>query len=502
MDNFKKVNPDFEIMFIYEPDMNDIKNQDLKDFILGLYSSKQTFYNGILNRKWNSIHLMSDVGNIVLLSDAFRFYILNKYGGIYLDLDTFPVKPFDEYLMNSNGFSCYISNKWKCDIFFMGFNSGCVDNNLIFIDCQGNGISFASSINRICDISYKIYKNKSLQHIVDIQKKKFEQCKYPCPLLRQHEKYKQYYLDHFRCNTWTKNSESRINFVDFWGISNNDTPKENFYIKEIIRKNTDLKCVTDNHIYDNDIIVSCGFGSKYKQKNITRNNRIQLINNEAYIEYDKEYFKYFIGADNTLNDSSDNIYVPQWMVRSTEFMFDYFLNRKMTEQQMIDRKFCCFVGRLDSRIHRKEFIDKLSLYKTIDIIENNGNYLYDSLPYDNGFETKINHLNKYKFVISFENADKLGYVTEKAIDPILSQTSMIYFGNKESFNLDFSIDPNLILKDSSDYDRLVEYIKKLDNDNKLYINSLKKQFLKNNRVYLYNNKIKTFFTNICNSSNI
>lgn len=38
------------------------------------------------------------------MSDALRFYLLDTYGGIYLDCDTFPVKPFDDRLLNMDYF--------------------------------------------------------------------------------------------------------------------------------------------------------------------------------------------------------------------------------------------------------------------------------------------------------------------------------------------------------------------------------------------------------------
>ena len=98
MDNFKKVNPDFEIMFVYEPDMNNIKNQDLKEFLSHLLINNfdKDFYSKLYRRNWNNYNLLTQAGLITLISDCFRFYLLNKYGGIYLDLDTFPVNKFND----------------------------------------------------------------------------------------------------------------------------------------------------------------------------------------------------------------------------------------------------------------------------------------------------------------------------------------------------------------------------------------------------------------------
>lgn len=59
-------------------------------------SENYNFYKHMTARPWARKHLVGDIGRITAISDAFRFYVLNKYGGIYLDLDTFPVKSFDE----------------------------------------------------------------------------------------------------------------------------------------------------------------------------------------------------------------------------------------------------------------------------------------------------------------------------------------------------------------------------------------------------------------------
>ena len=64
--------------------------------------------------------------------------MLDKYGGIYLDLYTFPVNPFDELLLSySNGFVVnYKPNRY--DIFFIGLAAGCVRSGLVQLPTKGN----------------------------------------------------------------------------------------------------------------------------------------------------------------------------------------------------------------------------------------------------------------------------------------------------------------------------------------------------------------------------
>lgn len=90
-----------------------------------------SIYSHLTTRQWAKEHLSSAIGQLTALSDALRFYLLNKYGGIYLDLDTFPVNPFDSHLLSyENGFVVnYKPDRY--DIFFIGMQAGCVDNGLV-----------------------------------------------------------------------------------------------------------------------------------------------------------------------------------------------------------------------------------------------------------------------------------------------------------------------------------------------------------------------------------
>jgi hypothetical protein len=106
---FKEVNPDFKIDLI-EWSINDVENP--KDELL-----KKSVDEAIkLNRKDRKF--VQSVANI------YRYTLLKHYGGIYLDCDTFPVKPFDDELLNHTEFDVTIS--WGInsfitrDVFFIG----------------------------------------------------------------------------------------------------------------------------------------------------------------------------------------------------------------------------------------------------------------------------------------------------------------------------------------------------------------------------------------------
>ena len=106
---FKKVNPDFNVDLI-EWKIKDIENP--KDELLRK-SIKIAIKENRKDRKF-----IQSVANI------YRYELLHKYGGIYLDCDTFPVRPFDTELLNHRKFDVLIS--WSknqfcvSDVFFIG----------------------------------------------------------------------------------------------------------------------------------------------------------------------------------------------------------------------------------------------------------------------------------------------------------------------------------------------------------------------------------------------
>ena len=106
---FKEVNPDFKVDFLYWS-VEDVENP--KDEIL-----KKSVEDAIkLNRK--------DRKFIQSVTNLYRYKILYRYGGIYLDCDTFPVRPFDDKLLDHTEFDVTISwgqNQFIIrDVFFLG----------------------------------------------------------------------------------------------------------------------------------------------------------------------------------------------------------------------------------------------------------------------------------------------------------------------------------------------------------------------------------------------
>lgn len=164
-------------------------------------SENYNFYKHMVVRPWAKEHLLGKVGYITAISDALRFYLLNKYGGIYLDLDTFPVKSFDDKLLShKNGFTVNHAKK-HCDYFFMGFNSGCVDCGKLLGYKQeyAKGQVFSNEVHRVKYPEELVSKFKIIKlHIVE----KFQQGTLQFGESLMHKSWPDYYIDHFRKGTW------------------------------------------------------------------------------------------------------------------------------------------------------------------------------------------------------------------------------------------------------------------------------------------------------------
>ena len=63
-----------------------------------------------------------DIRFIQLLSDIYRIQLIDYYGGIYVDCDTFPLKPFDEKIISLTSFLVqrHYSNVLGKDNYFIG----------------------------------------------------------------------------------------------------------------------------------------------------------------------------------------------------------------------------------------------------------------------------------------------------------------------------------------------------------------------------------------------
>ena len=102
--SFRDFNSDYEINFIYKDNLNSLDqcnkiDRDIIECIEWIKKPSTCKYKELINYDIRQNHPYN-----VLLSNILRVSIINKYGGIYLDCDTFPIKPFDDKLLSLNNF--------------------------------------------------------------------------------------------------------------------------------------------------------------------------------------------------------------------------------------------------------------------------------------------------------------------------------------------------------------------------------------------------------------
>ena len=167
------------------------------------------------------------------------------------------------------------------------------------------------------------------------------------------------------------------------------------------------------------------------------------------------------------NDSKYNIYFPQLFSSLWERKDNYFGIKTNTKEY-----FCAYMYSYDVE-YRVELFNFISAYKKVDALGkscNNDDFQDDRSTY-NEFETyndlAVKKYSKYKFVLALENSIYNGYITEKLINPILANSIPIYAGPKDAFEI-INQKRVIYVYDFSNYNDLLDYIIKVDNDSELY----------------------------------
>ena len=171
---------------------------------------------------------------------------------------------------------------------------------------------------------------------------------------------------------------------------------------------------------------------------------------------------------------------------------DFLIRRNKAYKSKIRKKFCAALisNFLSSDKFRIKFIKELNKYKKVDM---GGHYMNNV---GRRVKNKMKFLSLYKFSISMENSEGQGYISEKIFDSFLAGTIPIYYGG---YMIDEFINPKafILIRNEKDMKEKIEYIKKLDKNEKLYKSFLKqKLFLKDNLVQISKKEKIQFFNNI------
>jgi hypothetical protein len=161
------------------------------------------------------------------------------------------------------------------------------------------------------------------------------------------------------------------------------------------------------------------------------------------------------------------------------YSVDKFLKKDLSNLK--DKKwFCSFVA-TQPKGKRVDFLPKLMSKKNVHC----GGGLYNNigglLDGRGDQENKINFLNYFKFNISFENTSNCGYVTEKIIQPMFTNTIPIYWGAPDVIN-DFNEKSFINCHRFKNDEELIDYILEIDNNQNLYDEILNESWFVNNQI--------------------
>ncbi len=251
----------------------------------------------------------------------------------------------------------------------------------------------------------------------------------------------------------------KINFCDWYG----DFNKNSNFITKLLEKYYDI-VISDTPDF---LFYSC-FGADY-------------------LNY-TDCVKIFYTGENILPNFNECDYAVSFdyiNFGNRHFRKGPWLSRKVCDRSMITddtakRKFCNFIysntNSGEGALLRQKFCQELMKYKHVDCpgrVLNNMS-ADDLEPRDGDwYSSKQKFLNQYKFTIAFENSRSDGYTTEKILHPLMANSIPIYYGNPlvvRDFNPRAFINCNDY---DNDFDRIIERIRELDNDDEKYLAMLR-----------------------------
>ena len=216
---YKKINKDFKIIFLH------LTVKNIFDIYVNNYMLCQ--YDNIIKKSIDCILGKNDkyinfikiqtniygknIRAIQLLSDILRLELINTYGGIYVDCDTYPIKPFDENILIYNKFTVerhfdtgflYKTNQLHIDNYFFGTSGKEFD--------QIYNYEMDNKIIKLLQTNKNWFKN--VQYIY--RKKQF----FNQTLTNKMFNEKKFYIEHYHDNNWKINDlgkiRSQICFLD------------------------------------------------------------------------------------------------------------------------------------------------------------------------------------------------------------------------------------------------------------------------------------------------
>ena len=273
---------------------------------------------------------------------------------------------------------------------------------------------------------------------------------------------------------------------------------ENNFITKVLKKKYDVELSESPEV----VFISVKTRNPYKYNCIrvyyTAENLVPDFNicdygiGFHYIEFEDRYIRFPVYlVDGFIAYEKDDYASDLILARQKHKMVDAILEYKSD--------FCSFVySNAEGVPCRERMFEALTQYQTV---SSGGRYRNNV---GGGIESKLEFQKKHKFVIAFENTSTSGYTTEKIVGAFAANAVPIYWGNPQisrEFNSESFInchDFGLTEKGEQEaIDKIIEEVKRIDQDEELYLKMLSTPAFKNeNDVLLQQTQFENFLYNI------
>jgi FkbM family methyltransferase len=252
---------------------------------------------------------------------------------------------------------------------------------------------------------------------------------------------------------------------------------DNFFVNLIKTHCGDNDVVTVDPSQNPDILFYSVFG---QSNGAYRARRRVFYAGEPVSHRTNADFNLTFDASNAINTR-----LPLWVC--------YFDHAILSPRQIPKReKFCSYIA-TNPRANRETFVEQLSSqYKRVDCGGKHLNNIGGAIPPGTNASGKIEHNKQYKFAIAFENTQYPGYVTEKICDVYKSGCIPIYWGTPDVVK-DFNPSTFINANDFSDFDALIDHIRRVDCDDALYASYFKDPVLSNEWMQIFTDPSRAFF---------
>lgn len=267
------------------------------------------------------------------------------------------------------------------------------------------------------------------------------------------------------------------------------------YLIDYDEKNPDIVFVSEHLYYGKNTNII-----KDKFKKLLKNNPITVFIAGECIEPDLNIFDYAIVFDRNTTSEDRIIRIP-YFNKFYRCIFEKSNKIKTIEQAKKElnqkKKFCNFIySNPNAHPMRDKLFYSISKYKQVEAL---GKHLNNVSEYDekniriqDWRLQSIKYKENYKFSIASENAQYDGYISEKLYTSFQAHTIPIYFGDKR---VDEEFNPKAFINVSNfeNLDKLNEYIKKIDNDDSLYLKYIMEPWLTKEQLKIHNNIEKNYY---------